>query len=87
MRATSIVLLAGAFTLTLAGCTVQNLPNGGVAFNPVPMNQIFATWQSKPSYGAYNPMPITSAFPTAIDVPQNYAGPFEGGAGTMTITR
>ncbi|GAA5264575.1 hypothetical protein ACOSOMT5_P0999 [Acidiphilium sp. MT5] len=73
-------IAAGSLLVALAGCTVQNLPNGGVALNPVPMGQIFATGQPQ---GPIGPTP----FPTQIGVPQNYAGYLEGGNGSMTMTK
>ena len=74
------MMAAGSLLVALAGCTVQNLPNGGVALNPVPMGQIFANGQSPGLIGS-NP------FPTQIGVPQNYAGYLEGGNGSMTMTK
>lgn len=74
------IITGGSLVVALAGCTVQNLPNGGVTLNPIPMGQIFDNGQSHGLLGS-------TPFPTQIGVPQNYAGYLEGGNGSMTITK
>lgn len=70
----SLLGFAVASAIGLAGCTVQNLPNGGVAFNPVPMNQILG-----------NGATSSGSFPS-IGQSANYSGPMDGGPGQMTLS-
>lgn len=77
--------------IVLSGCTVQDLPNGGVAFHPVTMNQFLGT-ASPTQYAGSQPSSYTggpaasSSFPSHNQTTASYRGQLEGGNGSMTIT-
>jgi hypothetical protein len=84
-----LAVLAGS---ALTGCTVQNLPNGGVALQTLPLNQFLAGGiSSRPQTSASFGTPASanrgnSLFPSIIGHSRSYAGSLEGGAGTLSVT-
>jgi len=78
MKRFLMVTVMACAGFALAGCTVQNLPNGGVAFNPVPMNKLLGN-----SFGNYG-QGSGSGLP-AVGQSMNYAGQMDGGNGHMTL--
>ncbi len=94
------LILSSLASLALVGCTVQDLPNGGVALNPVPMNQLFATGSapaapsvpppadSRAEYGATDATLVArgAGFPRRYHASAFYTGSLEGGAGSLTLT-